>query len=276
MPPEGLKVKSGGELCLPIAARRWTWRSFEALARKTRGSIIAADAVLFDLDGVLVDTAEMHYQSWKQLADELGLRFSREINEGFRGVGRMECLEKLLGPHRLDIALAEKQVIAERKNAHYGALIARLKPADLAPGATLLLQQLRQAGVALAVVSASKNARRVLDLLEITSWFDTVVDGHAVTRSKPDPQAFAMAADRLGASPARCVVIEDADAGLRGAHAAGMKAIGIGPVVGPLAYVADAVVPAVGDISLELLARVMAPAPRQMLAFETTPMRLSA
>src|SRR5580693_351033 len=119
MASDGLKVKSGREIYVPIAAERWAWGSFSTPARVKAETMGTVQAVLFDLDGVLVETADLHYQSWKLLADDLGLPFNRETNEGFRGVGRMECLEKLLGAHRLQFALQEKEILAERKNANY-------------------------------------------------------------------------------------------------------------------------------------------------------------
>jgi alpha,alpha-trehalose phosphorylase len=195
-------------------------------------------AVLFDLDGVLVDTAEFHYQAWQQLADELGLPFSRQQNQWFRGVGRMECLEKLLGGHAALFAGEEKQMLAERKNAYYLDRVKRLKPADLLPGVRELIGGIRGLddhgghGVRLAVVSASRNARLVLELLGIAGWFDIVIDGGQVTRGKPDPQGFLLAAERLRVRPARCVVVEDAESGVRGGRAAGMKTVGIGDAAG--------------------------------------------
>ncbi len=238
-------------------------------------------AVLFDLDGVLVQTADMHYQSWQRLADELGLPFDRETNEGFRGVGRMECLEKLLGPHRMEFAPEEKQMLAERKNSHYQGLIATLRPQDLAPGALALLMQIKEAGVPMALVSASKNARTVVDLLQIANWFDAIVDGTMVSRSKPDPQAFVMAAERLGVLPECCVVIEDADAGIRAAVSAGMKSVGIGPHGCSLGYMADMVVDAVGELSREMLEGLCVPEVEinHVVGFEGVeglPVRLSA
>lgn len=188
-------------------------------------------AVLFDLDGVLVDTAEFHFQAWKRLADEMGLAFDRQINHGFRGVGRMECLDKLLGQHAGMFVSQEKQLLADRKNAYYLELVRTLTPRDVAPGARGLAMGLRglsNGGARLAVVSASRNARLVLSLLGITDWFDACVDGAEVTRGKPDPQGFLLAAERLRVRPEQCVVIEDADAGLKAARAAEMKCVGIG------------------------------------------------
>jgi len=215
-------------------------------------------AVLFDLDGVLVDTAEFHYLSWKKLADDLDIRFNREINHGFRGVGRAECLDKLLGEHAHAFVEEEKRLLAERKNIHYLDLVGTLTPRDVLPGARGLamgLRALSDGGARLAVVSASRNARRVLQLLQITDWFDAVVDGNDVTRGKPDPYCFLLAAERLRVQPSRCVVVEDADAGIRAARAAGMRAVGVGP-----AAQGDATVGSIAEITVELLESLL-PAP---------------
>ena len=214
-------------------------------------------AVLFDLDGVLVDTAEFHYQSWQRLADELHLPFDRQQNHGFRGVGRMECLDKLLGRHAAQFALEEKTVLAERKNTFYVEMLQTLTPDALAPGARGLamgLRALSDGGARLAVVSASRNARRVLELLKISDWFDTIIDGTDVTRSKPDPQCFLLAAERLRVRAEACVVVEDAEAGLKAARAAGMGCVGVGGGVGSVRC--DVHVPAVGELTIEQLEAV--------------------
>jgi len=209
-------------------------------------------AVLFDLDGVLVDTAEFHYQSWKRLADELGIRFDRKENDGFRGVGRMECLERLLGEHTAGFAETELEMLAERKNGYYLEQVKRLMPRDLAVGARSLAMHLRAAGVKMALVSASKNARLVVDLLGIGDWFDAVVDGNSGVKSKPDAEGFLRAAKMLKVKAGRCVVIEDAEAGIRAGHAAGAKCIGVGAA----AYGADLGVETIGAVTLELIEQV--------------------
>lgn len=188
-------------------------------------------AVLFDLDGVLVDTAEFHYLAWKRLADELVIPFDRRINHAFRGVGRMDCLDKLLGPHGRFFADEEKRLLADRKNGYYLDLVKTLSPANLASGALQLLTTLKSAsdgGIRIAVVSASKNARLVLSLLGVLPLFDQVIDGNDVTKSKPDPQGFLLAADKLRVPADRCIVLEDAESGIKAACAAGMPALGIG------------------------------------------------
>ncbi len=207
-------------------------------------------AVLFDLDGVLVDTAEFHFQAWRRLAEELGVAFNRQMNHGFRGVGRMECLDKLLGQHAATFVSQEKQLLAERKNAYYLEQVRKLTPRDVAAGARGLAMGLRamsDGGVRLAVVSASRNARLVLSLLGITDWFEACVDGGEVTRGKPDPQGFLLAAERLRVRPEQCVVVEDADAGLKAARGAGIKCVGVGNGVGAC----DLHVEEVGELTVE-------------------------
>jgi kojibiose phosphorylase len=188
-----------------------------------------AQAVIFDLDGVLTDTAELHYQSWQWLADELGLPFDRQTNEALRGLSRMESLTKVLGGRAAEFTDEQKQEIARRKNEDYLRRVSKMTPADLLPGAGELLAALRKRGVRVAVASSSKNAGAVVDRLGIRLLLDVLVDGNDVDRSKPDPRVFLAAAERLGLPPARCVVVEDAASGVEAALAAGMRVVGIGP-----------------------------------------------
>jgi len=211
--------------------------------------------VLFDLDGVLVDTAEFHYHAWRRLASELGIPFDRQMNHAFRGVGRMECLEMLLGEHTGCFVREEKTLLADRKNAYYLEQVKTLTPEDVADGGRGLamgLRALSDGGVRLAVVSASRNCRTVLKLLQIEDWFDAVIDGTDVTRGKPDPQGFLLAAERLRVQPSQCVVVEDADSGLKAARAAGMGCIGVGNGVGAC----DVHVEEIGALTIEKLEQV--------------------
>ncbi|HUO06912.1 MAG TPA: beta-phosphoglucomutase, partial [Phycisphaerae bacterium] len=214
-------------------------------------------AVLFDLDGVLVDTARFHHLAWKRLADELGVAFNEKISDGFRGVGRMECLEKLLGKFSKGLAAEEKRVLADRKNGYYLEQVMTLRPGDLAAGARHLAMMLRAAppgGVRMGLVSASKNARLVLELLGITDWFDAIVDGTDAVRSKPDPQGFLLCAKKLRVEAEQCVVVEDAEAGIRAGQAAGMVCVGIGAS----AVGADCVVKSVGELTVERIDSIWA------------------
>lgn len=186
-------------------------------------------AVIFDLDGVITDTAELHYRSWQRLADELGLPFDRAVNERLRGLGRLESLAIVLGDAAARFADVEKQRLAERKNRYYLESVARMTQADLLPGIEPLLAELRSRGMRLGIASSSRNAMAVVERLGIAGCFEAVIDGNAAIRSKPDPEVFLLAAQRLGATPARCVVIEDAESGVAAARAAGMKVVGVGP-----------------------------------------------
>lgn len=186
-------------------------------------------AVIFDLDGVITDTAEYHYRGWQRLADEEGMRFNREINERLRGVSRRASLEIILAENN---RVATEEQIAEwleRKNNYYMASLDDITPADLLPGAVEFIQELRAAGIKTALGSASKNARSVIDRLGIADLLDVIADGHSVERTKPAPDLFLWAADKLGVAPAFCAVVEDAEAGIDAALAAGMWAIGLGP-----------------------------------------------
>ncbi|MGQ0600531.1 MAG: beta-phosphoglucomutase [Anaerolineales bacterium] len=184
-------------------------------------------AFIFDLDGVITDTAEYHYRGWKRLADEEGLPFTREDNEHLRGVARRESLMLILK----DRIYPEEtlQAMMTRKNDYYLNFIKEISPRDLLPGAKELLEELRAAGYKVALGSASKNAREVLERLGIGSLFDAVSDGFSVERQKPAPDLFLHAAQQLGLPPSECVVVEDAAAGIEAARAGGFRSVGLGP-----------------------------------------------
>lgn len=184
--------------------------------------------VVFDLDGVLVTTDELHYQGWKRVADEEGIYFDREINHRLRGVSRMESLEILLERATRVFPPEEKQAMAERKNGYYRALLATLTPADVLPGAVEMLAALRARGIKTAIGSSSKNAPLILERVGMTDAVEVVVDGNHITHSKPDPEVFLLAAARLGLPPAACLVVEDAAAGIEAGRRAGMAVLGIG------------------------------------------------
>lgn len=187
-------------------------------------------AVIFDLDGVLTDTTELHFQSWIGVAAELGVPIDRGTYDRMRGLGRGESLEVLLAGRAGRLTEAEKLVLTERKNDEYLRLVARMGPGDLLPGAADLLRGLRAVGAAVGVASSSRNADAVIARLGIAPLLDAVVDANTAPRSKPDPLVFQVAAERLGVPASRCVVVEDAAAGIAAARAAGMRVIGIGPV----------------------------------------------
>ncbi len=184
------------------------------------------EAFIFDLDGVLTDTAVFHYQAWKRLADEMGAAFNWEINHQLRGVSRRASMEIIFKGHDLNEEQIEEGMA--RKNGYYQELIANMTPADVLPGSLALLEELRQAGIMVGLGSASKNARTVLDAIGLTPMIDVIGDGFSVQRSKPEPDLFLFVAQALNASPDACVVFEDAAAGIKAANRAGMYAVGIG------------------------------------------------
>jgi beta-phosphoglucomutase len=182
---------------------------------------------IFDLDGVLTDTAEYHFRGWKRLADEEGIPFTREDNEALRGIPRRDSLLIVLkGRHYPEEKLQE---MMERKNNYYLEFIREITPRDLLPGARELLEEIRAAGLKSALGSASKNAGEVIDRLGIRSLLDAISDGYSVDRQKPAPDLFLHAAKQLSLPPAECVVVEDAAAGVEAALAGGFRTIGIGP-----------------------------------------------
>ena len=186
--------------------------------------------IIFDLDGVLVFTDRYHYLAWKQLADRLGVAFDQQVNDRLRGVSRMDSLEIVLeGYQGTPLTLARKQALAEEKNAAYRAYLTRMTPADVSAEVRETLAALRRRGYRLAVGSSSKNAGLILERTDLAGAFDAVSDGTNITRSKPDPEVFLKAAAFLGLPPEECAVVEDAEAGIAAAKAAGMTAIAIGP-----------------------------------------------
>jgi beta-phosphoglucomutase len=184
---------------------------------------------IFDLDGVITDTAEHHYRGWKQLADQEGWDFDRAANEKLRGVSRRESLMRLLGERASDYSEDQIQEFMARKNNYYLESIQDITPHDLLPGAKDLLEELRAGGYKIALGSASKNARQVLHSLGIADLFDAIADGSSVERQKPAPDLFLHAANLLGLSPSESVVVEDAEAGIEAAKVGGFYAVGLGP-----------------------------------------------
>lgn len=187
------------------------------------------DAILFDLDGVICSTDEYHYRAWKALADELEIPFNRQINNRLRGVSRMASLEIVLeGYAKAPLTDAEKQQLAEKKNAIYRKSLGEMSPADLSDEVKETLDALRSRGLKLAIGSSSKNAPFILHQIGLEGYFDVVSDGNNISRSKPDPEVFLKAADLLGLPPACCLVVEDAISGAEAGHAGGMKVACVG------------------------------------------------
>lgn len=185
-------------------------------------------ACIFDLDGVILDTATYHYEAWKRLANSLGFDFTHEQNEQLKGISRMDSLDLVLGWGKTQKSPDEKIQLAQQKNAWYLELIGQMKADEILPGVRQFIEELKAAGVRIALGSASKNSAEILERTGISDFFDVIVDGNSVSRSKPDPEVFSRGAELLGLAPENCVVIEDAAAGVEAAHRAGMKVIGIG------------------------------------------------
>ncbi|MGE5631109.1 MAG: beta-phosphoglucomutase [Caulobacteraceae bacterium] len=183
---------------------------------------------IFDLDGVIVDTAKYHYLAWKRLAEELGFDFTLKDNERLKGVSRMASLEILLEVGGLSFDEKTKLALAAKKNGWYIEYISAMKEDEILPGVKIFLDKVRTAGVKIALGSASKNALTILTNLKLTKLFDAIIDGNKVSKAKPDPEVFLLAAQELGIEPQYCVVFEDAKAGVEAAKMAGMKCIGAG------------------------------------------------
>lgn len=187
--------------------------------------------VIFDLDGVLVSTDELHYQAWKQLANELGIiDFGRKDNERQRGVSRMASLEIVLEKGTKKYTDDEKIALAEKKNDYYKKSLQTLSAADVLPGAKKTLEMLRERGILTAVGSASRNAPEILERIGLVPLLDKISCGLDITKSKPDPEVFLVAAKKLNLAPEDCLVVEDSAAGIQAARTGGMKTLAVGPL----------------------------------------------
>lgn len=185
-------------------------------------------ACIFDLDGVIVDTAHFHFLAWKRLADELGVNFTEQDNERLKGVSRMQSLDIILELGNLVLNDREKHILGERKNSWFVEYIEQMTPQDIFPGVITIIHQLKAAGIHVALASSSKNAKTVVKLLRIEKEFEAIVDGAMIQHTKPDPEIFLLAAHMIRIKPEACLVFEDAEAGVEAALAAGMKCVGVG------------------------------------------------
>lgn len=185
-------------------------------------------ACIFDMDGVICDTAKYHFLAWKKLADQLNIPFTEQDNERLKGVSRADSLEILLGLGNVRYEEEDKKRFMEQKNAVYVEYISHMDEKEILPGVLEFLEYLREHGIKISLGSVSKNAVMILENLRLESYFDAVIDGNRVKRAKPDPEVFLKGALEVSVSPKECVVFEDAQAGIAGAKAAGMKAVGIG------------------------------------------------
>lgn len=184
--------------------------------------------LIFDLDGVIVSTDDLHYMAWKKIALEEGIPFDKSINHKLRGVSRMASLEIILSKAEKAYTEAEKIKLATIKNNYYVALLEQLSQNDILPQVVPTLTKLRKLGYKLAIGSSSRNAKKILSKLGITDLFDVIVDGNDIINSKPDPEVFLKAAERLGLDPIECVVIEDSESGIEASIQSHMIAFGIG------------------------------------------------
>ena len=185
-------------------------------------------AFIFDLDGVIVDTAKYHFLAWKELAQSLGFDFTEEQNELLKGVSRVRSLEILLDIGKVELSQEEKEKYLHEKNEQYLGYIAKMDTQEILPGIPELLAFLKTEKIPFALGSASKNARLILENLSLLEDFDAIVDGNDVSTAKPDPEVFLIAAEKLGKDPKECIVIEDAFAGIQAANSAGMTSVAIG------------------------------------------------
>jgi beta-phosphoglucomutase len=183
---------------------------------------------IFDLDGVIVDTAKYHYLAWRKLAKELGFEFTKEQNEMFKGVSRKRCLEILLDIGEIEATQEQFDTWMVEKNVDYLAYIDEMDESEILPKVKKVLKYLKKKEQPIALGSASKNAVPILEKVGLLTYFDTIVDGNSVTKAKPDPEVFLLAAEQLGVKPQDCIVFEDAVAGIEAANRANMTSIGIG------------------------------------------------
>ena len=194
-------------------------------------------AIIFDLDGVIVHTDELHYSGWKKLSDRLGIYFDKQINNRCRGVSRMESLDIILENSSVVYSAREKESFAEEKNTYYRQLLENMTPADVEPDARMTLDVLKAKGYKLAIGSSSKNARLILAKVGLENFFHAVSDGNDISHSKPDPEVFLKAAEFLCELPENCIVVEDAVAGIEAGKLCGMYTIAVGNAA--IAQVAD-------------------------------------
>ncbi len=192
------------------------------------GKVVNIEAVIFDLDGVIVTTDDYHYEAWKKIADQENIYFDREINERLRGVSRMESLEIILEKSSKIYNEEEKIELATRKNDYYKNLLENLTKEDILPGILETLNYLENKKIKTAIGSSSKNTMFILNKIGLTNRFDAIVDGTMIKNSKPDPEVFLQAAEKVGIKTEKCLVIEDADAGVEAGKRAGMRVLGVG------------------------------------------------
>jgi len=208
-------------------------------------------ACIFDLDGVIVDTAKYHFIAWQKLAHSLGISFTEEENENLKGVSRMESLDYILNLGNVKLSDKEKEKLAYNKNEHYKSLIADMDETEILTGVVPFLDELKEKSIKIGLGSSSKNAGPILRSLNLISYFDVLIDGTKTTKSKPDPQVFNMGAAALGIDPSRIIVFEDAISGVAAANEGGFISIGVGDP--DVLHTADYVIPNFTNFTLEKL-----------------------
>lgn len=216
------------------------------------------DAVIFDLDGVITDTAHYHFLAWRNLANDLGIEFTEEFNEQLKGISRDESLEKILikGNFQEKYSLEEKKELATKKNNEYIELLKNVTPKDILPGIDIFLKELKENNVKIALASASKNAPFILDALEISDLFNCIVDPESIAKGKPAPDIFLKACELLGVEPKNCIGVEDAVAGINSINDAKMFSIGVGTPSEMSKAGANVVVEDTKELSIDLLKKV--------------------
>ncbi|MGB5322567.1 beta-phosphoglucomutase [Lutimonas sp.] len=213
-------------------------------------------AIIFDLDGVIVDTAKYHYLAWRELANQLGFDFTTEQNERLKGVSRVRSLEILLDIGKVHLEEDQKTTYLKEKNEQYLQYIAKMDHSEILPGIDDLLHYLKLNKVPFSLGSASKNARLILETLDLIDLFDAIVDGNDVSTAKPDPEVFLIAAKKLGVPAEDCIVIEDAQAGIEAANKAGMTSIGIGDAA--ILHEADFMLSNTSELTIDFIQKLIA------------------
>lgn len=211
--------------------------------------------LLFDLDGVIVDTAKYHYLAWKDLADKLGIPFTKQDNERLKGVSRMRSLEIILEIGNRVMTMEEKESYCTLKNEQYLGYIKKLEKDEILPGVKTFLDACRAKEYRIALGSASKNSMLILERLGLLESFDEIIDGTKVSGAKPDPEVFVKGAKNLGLDASECIVFEDAAAGIEAAHRGGMKAVGIGKIEN--LFEADVLIPDFVGVTIEQLEELL-------------------
>ncbi len=206
-------------------------------------------ACLFDLDGVICDTAKYHYLGWKRLANELGFDITHEFNETLKGVNRMDSLDRILEFGNIPMAEEDRISWAAKKNEWYLEYVQEMKPTEILPGVLKVFEDIKAKKIKICLGSASKNAKLILELLQITHYFDDIIDGTMVVKGKPNPEVFQKGAEACGVKPRECIVFEDALEGVKAGQAAGCFTVGIGDM--KTLKKADMVISSFEDISFQ-------------------------